>query len=168
MADNRRGITDAQLRTRIGLFWVAAHVAVVLTILGCYSFGGFEFDELTTLLAVVVPLFAGVTLVVVRFFTQHRHSLAQGRPVSVPYVTLVWLFAVAFAVTVLWAIIGRATNRVFATFDQAKIFLASLEGLYVVYVTNLLAPLFGVKPEEMAQRDDPSHERAVGPGGGTH
>ena len=149
----RRGITDAQLRTHIGLFWIVAQLAVLATIFVCYSLGGFEFDELTTLLAVVLPLFAGVSTVVVRFFAQNRHSIARGRPVAGTFVALVWLFAVAFALTVVWVIVGRATNRLFDTFDQAKLFLAGLEVVYVVYVAQLLAPLFGVKPEEMRQQD---------------
>ncbi|HEX8152909.1 MAG TPA: hypothetical protein VF698_07285 [Thermoanaerobaculia bacterium] len=148
-----RGITDAQLRSHIGLFWVGAQLAVLGTIFVCYQLGGFEFDELTTLLAVVLPLFAGVSIVVVRFFAQNRHSIARGQPVTGTYVALVWLFAVALAVTVVWVIVGRATNRVFDTFDQAKLFLAGLEVVYVVYIAQLLAPLFGVKPEEMRQRE---------------
>ena len=65
-------------------------------------------SEVTTLLAVVLPLFAGVATVVLRFFAQNRHSIAKGRPVTGTYVALVWLFAVAFTITVMWVIVGRA------------------------------------------------------------
>jgi hypothetical protein len=148
-------MTDAQVRTGVGLFWIAAHLIVLATILVCYSMGGFEFDQMTTLLAVVIPMFAGVTLVVVRFVARHRYDLRRGRRVSGMYAALVWIFPVAFTIVVLWVVIGRATNRVFETFDQAKLFLGILEALFVTYVANLLAPLFGATPDEMQAQRNP-------------
>jgi len=146
-------MTDAQLRTRIGLFWVFAHFGVILTIIGCFFLRGFEFDQLTTLLAIVVPMFAGVTTVIIRYFAQHRHAHPKGKPVNAAFVTLTWMLPVLFVLLILATIILRATNRAFDDFDQAKLFLTALEALYVTYTGYLLAPLFGVTPEAMRQHD---------------
>ncbi|HTD83290.1 MAG TPA: hypothetical protein VK648_05800 [Gemmatimonadaceae bacterium] len=142
-------MTDAELRTRIGLFWVITHFAIIATIIVCFFLGGYEFPDMTTLLAIVVPMFAGITTVVIRYFAQHRHDAPRGKRVNAAYVTLTWLLPVLFSMTIALTIILRALNRAFEDFDQAKLFLTALEALYVTYTGYLLAPLFGVEPDAL-------------------
>jgi lysylphosphatidylglycerol synthetase-like protein (DUF2156 family) len=142
-------MTDTTLRTRTGLFWVFAHFAIIITIIICFFLKGFEFDELTTLLAVIIPMFAGTTTVIVRYFTQHAHDAPQGATVNTPYVILTTALPLLFTLTIFATIILRARNQAFATFDQCKLFLTAVEALYVVYTSTLLAPLFNAKPEDL-------------------
>jgi lysylphosphatidylglycerol synthetase-like protein (DUF2156 family) len=79
-------MTDTTLRTRVGLFWVFAHFAIITAIIICFFLKGFEFDEMTTLLAVIIPMFAGTTTVIVRYFTQHAQETLQGSNVNTPYI----------------------------------------------------------------------------------
>jgi Na+/proline symporter len=101
---------------------------------------------MTTLLAVVIPMFAGTSTVIVRYFAQHRHDSPKGKRVNVAFATLTWLLPVVFTFTILLTIVLRATNRAFDDFDQAKLFLAGLEALFVAYIAYVLAPLFDADP----------------------
>jgi lysylphosphatidylglycerol synthetase-like protein (DUF2156 family) len=158
-------MTNSQLRTRIGLFWVFAHFVILSVVIICFFLGGFEFDEMTTLLAVIVPMFAGTTTVIVRYFAAHAHDTAKGARVNLPYVVLTVTLPILFTLTILSTVILRARNQAFANFDQCKLFLTAVEAIYVVYTSALLAPLFHAKPEEMRQQaaqkppaDVPEHD----------
>jgi lysylphosphatidylglycerol synthetase-like protein (DUF2156 family) len=151
-------MTDTTLRTRVGLFWVFAHFAIITTIIICFFLKGFEFDEMTTLLAVIIPMFAGTTTVIVRYFTQHAQETQQGTNVNTPYIVLTSALPILFTITILATIILRARNQAFATFDQCKLFLTAVEALYVVYTSTLLAPLFNARPEDL--RKNPQQQSA--------
>jgi lysylphosphatidylglycerol synthetase-like protein (DUF2156 family) len=145
-------MTDTTLRTRAGLFWVFAHFAIITTIIVCFFLKGFEFDEMTTLLAVIVPMFAGTTTVIVRYFTQHAQDAPQGAIINTPYIVLTSALLLLFTLTIFATIILRARNQAFATFDQCKLFLTAVEAFYVVYTSTLLAPLFNVRPEDLRKQ----------------
>jgi lysylphosphatidylglycerol synthetase-like protein (DUF2156 family) len=144
-------MTNTQLRTRVGLFWVFAHFAILSTIIICFFLQGFEFDEMTTLLAVIIPMFAGTTTIIVRYFATHASDTDAGTSINLPYIVLTTALPVLFTITILATIILRARNQAFATFDQCKLFLTAIEAVYVVYTSVLLAPLFNAKPEDFRQ-----------------
>jgi Na+/H+-translocating membrane pyrophosphatase len=133
---------DIELRTFVGIFWVATQFLTLIVIVTCFFLHGFEFDEFTTLLSIVIPMFAGVTTMIVKYFAKHRHSVARGRSLSSGYVILTWLLPSVFSILVIVTIIARATNRAFDNFEQAKLFLTTLESVYVGYIGYLFAPLF--------------------------
>src|SRR5438105_4331354 len=98
---------DSQLRTSIGLFWVIAHIGVVLTICICFASGGFEFEDASTLLAIVLPMFSGISTVIVKYFAKHRHGVPKGHALAAAYVILTYLLPVVFTGLIIGIIIAK-------------------------------------------------------------
>jgi lysylphosphatidylglycerol synthetase-like protein (DUF2156 family) len=153
-------MTDVQLRTRIGLFWIFAHFAIISMVIACFFLHGFEFDEMTTLLAVIVPMFAGTTTVILRYFTAHAQDAMSGAQVNAPYIIVTVTLPLLFSITILATVILRARNLAFDTFDECKLFLTATEAVYVVYTSIVLAPLFKAKPEDLSRHSESSASRS--------
>src|SRR4051812_48653891 len=114
------------------ILMILSHILTLFVLLGLYFSGGFAFDELTTTLALLAPLFAGFTTVII------KDSVAGALPSVVPVGTrqLPWNFAFvtlifsgSFTVYLIAIVTLKGFNIGFATFDQFKILLGISESI---------------------------------------
>lgn len=163
-------MTERTLKYRVGWFLVLVHVAVLLLVLGLYVAGGFDFDQLTTICAIIVPMFAGYTTSITAFIVNDRFvGDDTSRPVSGSFVAMSFAFPALFALVISGAVLLQASALTFKNFEQFKQALILVEGLFAVYAGRFVYAMFGREREQGVAGGAPRRDaRRAGahPGGG--
>jgi len=127
----------------VGLFMVFSHFATMVTIVVLHFAGGFAFNEMSTLLGLVGPLFAGYTSVIITFIINQRHQVShQSRRVNKPYVIIAFTTPTIFVVSLFAVIFIRAYNVGLADFENFKILVAAIEAVFGIYVGQFIYGMF--------------------------
>jgi hypothetical protein len=116
-------------------------------VLVAYFLGGFHFDELTTTLSIMIPLFATYTTAVLKTFAK---ELDGGRrtvspPVEGPIVFLTFFLIALLACFVFTIVVLKTTNLAFENFEQFKGLLAMSEVLFGIYIGYVVGALFDLE-----------------------
>jgi len=136
-------MTEISLKYTIGWFLVVLHIIVILLAIGFFIKGGFTFDQLTTLFAVIVPMFAGYTTAIVTFVVNNRFvEVDPSKLVNVTFVVMSFLFPSIFSVLIIGAVTLQAFSVTFENFEQFKHALILIEGLFAIYVGRFIYALF--------------------------
>lgn len=139
-------MTALALTNLIGIGLVVSHVAVLVVLMVLWAVGGFSFEEFTTAVVLISPLLAAYTTAIIRFFIQNRGTLTSGGDrVNLPYVCIALLLPFLFVALLLAAILMKAWNVGFASFEQFKIAVGVLQSALGVYVAQVLAPLYEMR-----------------------
>jgi hypothetical protein len=136
-------MTESKTRTALGLFLVISHFAVLLLIITLHFLGGFKFDEMTTAVAIITPMFASFTTVIVsQVITERSQVAAASENVSAPFVFLSFFFPVLFVGYLVAVILLRAFNLAIENFEHFKGLLALGETAFAVYIGQFIKGLF--------------------------
>jgi|SRR5215471_7438461 len=135
-------MVEGRIRKGLGLFIIASHFGAIILVIGLFFAHGFLFEEMTTTLALVVPMFASYTTAIVRYIIKHRHSPESQRTVSMEFAFLAFSLPSIFVLCVFAMIVAKALNLAFQNFDQFKTLLAVLESLFGLYVGYFITELF--------------------------
>jgi hypothetical protein len=134
-----------RLKRVVTVLMIASHLLTFFWLLVLYFLGGFAFDDLTTSIALLMPLFAGFTTMIV------KDAIAEATPGSAPVRTrkLPWSFGFltlafcgSFATYLLAIVTLKGFNVGFSSFDQFKVLLGASETAFGVYVGYLMPTLF--------------------------
>ena len=126
----------------LGIFLVVTHFGILLSIFAFWIKGGFLFDEMITALGLIAPLFAGYSTVIFAYITDHQRGTPPPEPVTVSYRVTSFFVALMFAVVVGGAVVLWAYKIGFTDFEQFKIVVGLLEGLFGVYVGQFIYSMF--------------------------
>jgi hypothetical protein len=136
-------MTESKTRTALGLFLVVSHFAVLLLIITLHFFGGCKFDEMTTAIAIITPMLASFTTVIVNQVITERSLVADASEnVSTPFVFLSFFFPVLFVGYLVAVILLRAFNLAIENFEHFKGLLALGETAFAVYIGQFIRSLF--------------------------
>jgi hypothetical protein len=139
-------MTEKALRNQIGIALVIANLIVVLSTIVLYLFGGFLYDEMTTTVALIVPMFSVYTTAVIKAIVGSRTSLMDESPVVSPqYVFISWLFPAAFSGYLIALVLLKAFNIGFSNFEEFKGLLVASEVIFGAYVGLILASMFDIE-----------------------
>ncbi len=145
-------MTERGLKNRVGLFLIAVHLFIIVLVLVCFAVGGFDFDEMTTVLAVIVPMFAGYSTAVISHIVNERFVLKDtSKPVSGMFASLAFVLPTLFAMLIVAAILLQARGLTFADFEQFKKSVILIESLFAVYIGRLIFSMF--------ERPEPTHNQ---------
>jgi hypothetical protein len=134
-----------RLKRTITILMIMSHLVTFFWILVLYVFGGFAFDELTTAIALLMPLFAGFTTMIV------KDTIAEAAPGAVAVQTreLPWSFGFltlafcgSFTAYLVLIVTLKGFNVGFSSFDQFKVLLGISETVFGVYIGYLMPILF--------------------------
>src|SRR5579862_6357995 len=104
-------ITESKLRTRLGLFLVAGHMGLIVLLIVLYFLGGFRFEEMTTAVALIFPMFTAFTTVIVNQVIDERSKPTVGSPdVSGAFAFLSFFFPILFLAYLFTITVLRAFN----------------------------------------------------------
>lgn len=145
-------MTEGRIRTALALFIVASHFGAIILVLGLFFVHGFLFEEMTTTLAIVVPMFASYTTAIVRYIIKHRHSPRSQRIVTLEFALLAFSLPLIFVLCVFAMIVAKGFSLAFQNFDQFKTLLAVLESLFGLYVGYFATELFDHGAKNRASR----------------
>jgi hypothetical protein len=107
--------------------------------------GGFLFPQYTTILGMLLPLFAGYLSVIIKFFTSHKYSPSSdvhSPTMALPFIVLSFFFPTLFGVFLAGCIILAAKNMVFRDFDDVKIAVGLGESAFGIYIGQFIFSLF--------------------------
>lgn len=145
-------MTESKLRDRIGIFIILANLLVVGAALTLYFLGGFFYDEITTTVALLVPMFSVYTTAIVKSIIANRMRAEDDSPhVSGSYVFISWLFPIFFTIYLMTMVILKAMNIGFTSFEEFKGMLIASETVFGVYVGLVLASMFNIPRERVTQ-----------------
>ncbi|SRR6266404_2893941 len=135
-------MTESKTRTALGLFLVVSHFAVLLLTITLHFYGGFTFDEMTTAVAIITPMFASFTTVVVSHVIAERSEVRASGKVSGAFAFLSFFFPVLFVGFLVAVILLRAFNLAIENFEHFKVLLALGETAFAVYIGQFIRSLF--------------------------
>jgi len=131
-----------RLQTHVGLLVLAFHFLAISLSVWLYMSGLFLFSEMTTIVALVTPLFATYSAAILRHFVEHQYSMASGRRVSGTYALLSYSLPTLLGAITVGAIALKALTGSFASFEEFKNILGIVEGCFGIYAGVLLKDLF--------------------------
>lgn len=139
---------EVQLRNRVGIFLIISHFCVILTVIGLYLAGGFLFDEMTTTIALMMPFFASFTTVIVKFVIKNKYQTrGKSKNISGMFAFIGFLLPCLFIAVILAAIVLKALNVGFSSFEEFKTVVTIFETVFAVYVGQVVFSLFKGQPE---------------------
>src|SRR5690242_15318549 len=104
-------MTTRTVQALVGVIFIVSHFVVLILVATFYIARGFTFEEMTTTIAIVAPVFAGYTLIIVRAIMAQRTSNA---PVSQKegflFVFLSLFVPIVFVFVLVALIVLRAYN----------------------------------------------------------
>jgi hypothetical protein len=108
-----------------------------------YVRGGLKFDEMSTAVALLVPMFAVHTTTVVKFFIANKHlTIPRKVPVTKTFVFLSFFFPVIFVLALLCVIELKAYGVAFASFNEFRVSLGLVQTCFAVYIGLFISSLY--------------------------
>ena len=139
-------MTDIQLKNSVGIFLIIGHSGIVFYITYSYFSGGFLFNEMTTSISLVAPMFVAYTTVIVKYIIKTKNlTSTKARKTSGPFIFIAFLFPTLFIALLITLVYLKTHNVGFATFEQFKTMLALSEILLGVYIGQVVFSLFDKK-----------------------
>lgn len=138
-------MTETKLRNQIGIFIILSNILVILSTLVMFFLDGFLAEEVTTIIALIVPMFSVYTTAIIKNIIENSKNIKDESPiVSSQYVFISWLFPTLFTLYLLALIFLKAFNIGFDTFDQFKQFLVGSETIFGAYVGLIVSSMFKI------------------------
>jgi hypothetical protein len=106
-------------------------------------FGGFLFNEMTTTIALIIPMFSVYTTAILKYIvaTQRRTSLGGSR-VTKQYIIVSWLVPTGFCLYLIAIVLAKAFNVGFSSFEEFKGLLLAGQTIFGGYMGFLLSSMF--------------------------
>lgn len=156
-------MTEGGVRQAVGLFVVASHFLLIVTAIGLFIAGGFLYDELTTILAVIVPMFGVYTTAIIKKIVADRNvTVDTSKKVTGAFVFLSWFIPILFVGFLFFSIILKSINVGFASFDEFKGLLVAGETLFGAYVGLIIGSLYELKPVSLPNKRGPGSSAQSG------
>jgi hypothetical protein len=145
-------MNEAKLKSLLGAVLVVSHIGLIFLIVALFAAHGFAFDEMTTLLSIIAPMFAAYTTAVVRYFISHRHRKVTLGQTSREAVIIVLLFPTLFGLALATLVVLKAFNLAFENFEQLKVLIAAMEGIFAAYIAFIVTEFFERKPRNADEK----------------
>ena len=145
-------MSEHTLKTWLSPFILLLNLGVIIFLFVCYFWGGFDNDEMTTVAAIIIPMFGCYGTAAVRYTVDARAATNVDSPrVSWVFVILSFtvplLFTAAIGTTIYLQASG--SGKVFSTFEEFKKTLLIFQAVFSVYLGQLIYSLF--KPMEKSE-----------------
>lgn len=139
-------MTEAKIRSVIGVGLIFSQIAVIILAVVIHIMGGLRFDELTTAIGLILPMFAVHTAAIAKYFTAHRSEVSQQSPkVTGAFVVLACGIPTAFVFYLACVLIIRGFGEAFMAPEQLKWALSIGETCFGVYLGVFIGTLFDEK-----------------------
>src|SRR5262245_38910244 len=125
---------ESNLRLAVGLSVLIAHFSTILLVAVLFFAGGFLFEELTTTVAIILPLFSAYTTAFVKYVIATRIATTGAQViVSGIFATLSIAFPLLMFLSLVIVVFLHAYGR-FESFEQFKITLGLVEVVFGAYL----------------------------------
>jgi hypothetical protein len=136
-------MTEYKVKVWVGLLMVFGQAGILGLVVTLFFMGGLDFDEMTTSFALISPLLAGYTTVILTFIRKNRNNMCDTSPkVNFAYWGLAFFYTLSFLIAICVVLIFKAHNLGFANFEQFKYTLALIETMFGIYVGHFIYTMF--------------------------
>ena len=139
-------MTEDKLKSTLGIILVIAHFLVILLVIVFYFLEAFLFEEMTTTLALIIPMFAVYTTAIIKSIIDNKNTehdpTVPLRNVTNSFVFVSLFLPVLFTLFVLALVVLKAFNVGFDKFEQFKILIGLAETIFGIYVGQIIGSLF--------------------------
>lgn len=139
-------MTEQSVRNYIAVFFILTNFTLIIGVFILYIMGGFKYEEMTTCEALILPMFSGYTIAIVKHAINNRSritsSAKKNHPVNGLFVFVSFLIPILFVLMIGAAIVLKAFNRGFHSFEEFKTVIALAEAAFASYVGWILAAMF--------------------------
>ena len=134
---------ESKLKSILGLLIIISHFIAILLTIFLWILGGFLFDEMTTTVALIIPLFSIYTTAIIKDVIANRVSRpTKQKTVSPEYVFITFFIPGIFVFLLISIIILKSFNIGFEDFEQFKIMLGLLQTIFGAYMGLVLSSQF--------------------------
>jgi hypothetical protein len=139
-------MTELQLKNRVGIFLIIANILVIITTLILFLFSGFLYDEMTTTISLIVPMFSVYSTAIIKSIIENKRDIQDNSQlVTSQYVFISWFLPIVFTIYLIALIFLKAFNIGFTSFEQFKGLLVASETIFGAYVGLIVSSMFNIK-----------------------
>ena len=138
-------MTEQQLKRLIGLFIVISHFSVVIFVIGLYFARAFLFEEMTTIVALILPMFSVYTTAIIKYVIATKTMQRRGAKLNSEYIFITFLIPALFVASLFGIIFAKSLNYGFSSFDQFKNLLGLIQVIFGAYMGLILSTMFPVE-----------------------
>jgi hypothetical protein len=139
-------MTERTLKNLLGNLIIGTQFLAIALTLILWGFSGFTFDEMTTTIALIIPMLGVYIPPLLKRSHDERFSSQssnQGnRNLSTSYIFNVLFIPSFFIFLLIVSIMLKAFNLVFSNFGDFKIMIALIQTLFGAYAAQLITRLF--------------------------
>lgn len=136
-------MNESVLRNNVGIFLIVSQFILVIVVFISYLLGGYNFDEMTTTIAIMFPMLGAYTTGTVKYFISNRKQKkvpSQNEYVTKQFEFITWLIPSLFVCGLGSIIIIKPFNG-FETFEQFKTILAVVESIFGGFTGYIMSAL---------------------------
>jgi len=148
-------MTEEQIKTRSGLFIIISHLVIIIPlVIILYLFGGFLFEEMTTAIALIAPMFSAYSTAIINYIISNRKKkkTKQAEDITNEFIFITFLLPSLFIIYIISIVLLKAFNIGFSTFEQFKIMLTLGETAFGIYAGYVLKSLFNIERYEKTNK----------------
>jgi hypothetical protein len=136
-------MTEERLRTRLGAFIITLTLGLFGLLTFCFLMGGFYSGELTTIFAVVLPMFTCYSTPAFRHLVNNRYVQDDNsKPVVNSFIVISFGGTSAFALAIFGVILLQAWGGYFSSFEQFEHVLLVVDSAFAVYIGYIIDEVF--------------------------
>lgn len=138
-------MTEAQLRIKVGLFLITSHLFIIILLIIMYLIGGFLFEEMTTAIALIIPMFSIYTTAIIKYILANKNQTTDSSNlVNTAYNFVAYFIPAIFVFFIISIIALKAFSIGFSSFEHFKIMLAIGETAFGTYAGLVLTSLYNI------------------------
>ena len=135
---------DRTLKNVVALTFIVGHIALVFQIGALwYLDNAFDFSEVLDACLIVTPMIAAYASGMVRYVFFAPANVSRGPKRSPTFVTATALVVSAFFFVLAMMAIAKSNGKI--TFESYKRALAGIDTVFAIYLSQLVASLFGAE-----------------------
>lgn len=120
-----------------------------------FLFGGFLFEEMTTTISLIIPMFAAYTTAILKYAIKNKEQInVKSKELNKVFVFISYSIPSLFIVFMVSLIILKACNIGFSSFEKFKLTLVSSETMFGAYIGFIISSLFETEKEDKNDKND--------------
>jgi|LakMenEpi03Aug12_release.lakeMendotaPanAssembly.Ray.scaffolds.fasta_scaffold331958_2 hypothetical protein len=137
---------ESQLKNAIGIFIILSYFLVILLTLVVWLLGGLLFEEMTTTIALIIPMFSLYLTAILKYIIANKMpQTMREKRLSKVYIFISFLIPILFLIVLITIILMKSFNVGFSDFEQFKIMLGVIQTAFGAYMGLILSSLFEIE-----------------------
>jgi hypothetical protein len=136
-------MTESSIRNLNTYGLAVSELGLVILAIALWIFHGFDFSELTTTIAIIVPIFASHVALIIGYVIANRgNTLDASKVVSHEFGVLSFAFWIVLVLLIATFMLLKAFNVAFQNFEEFKVLVATAEIILGGFIGKFIEALY--------------------------